>query len=74
MRQSKASKATKRSARDWLERDPSVGPSTAKEELQWLEQTKDLSTVHMGLKKKGGGGATKGGFGARMGGLCGKRK
>jgi hypothetical protein len=73
MQASKASKATQQNLRTWLERpSTSAGAALAsKDELLWLEQSKDLSSVNLVRKNRETSG---GGVSNFMGGICGKRK
>jgi hypothetical protein len=73
MQSSKASKATQQNLRTWLERpSTSAGAALAsKDELLWLEQSKDLSSVNLARKNRETSG---GGVSNFMGGICGKRK
>jgi hypothetical protein len=73
MQASKASKATQQSLRAWLERpSTSAGAALAsKDELLWLEQSKDLSSVNLVHKNRE---TSVGGVSSFMGGICGKRK
>lgn len=70
MQQNKASKATTNSLRDWLQKPStsSGGSTTPKDELEWVDKSKDLSSVSLKPSNSGGG------VGVFMGGLCGKRK
>ena len=73
MQASKASKATQQSLRTWLQR-PSTsagGTLASKNELLWLEQSKDLSSVNLASKNRS---SSVGGVSNFMGGICGKRK
>jgi hypothetical protein len=73
MQASKASKATQQNLRTWLERpSTSAGAGlTSNDDLNWLNESKDLSAVNlrqMSAKSSGGGVSNF------MGAICGKRK
>jgi hypothetical protein len=73
MQASKASTATQQNLRTWLERtSTSAGATlTSKDELNWLNESKDLSAVHL---RQMGGKSSGGGVSGFMGSICGKRK
>ena len=73
MQASKASKATQQSLRTWLERLSTSAGATlmSKDDLNWLNESKDLSAVSL---KKTNGKTRGGGVGNFMGSICGKRK
>jgi hypothetical protein len=73
MQASKASKATQQSLRTWLER-PSTSAGAAlksKDELNWLNESKDLSSVNL---RQTNDKRSAGGVSNFMGSICGKRK
>jgi hypothetical protein len=73
MQASKASKATQQNLRTWLERpSTSAGAAlTSKDELNWLNESKDLSAVTL---RQMSGKSSGGGVSNFMGSICGKRK
>jgi hypothetical protein len=73
MQASKASKATQQSLRAWLQRPSTSAGATmaSKDELLWLEQSKDLSSVNLAHKNRE---SSAGGVSNFMAGICGKRK
>ena len=85
MQAKKASNSTMRDLRQWLEKpSTSAGAqlSSSKQDLDWLDNSKDLSSVQLGKAVKpaaetngsvGGGGGT-GGFTSLFNQCTGKRK
>lgn len=86
MQANKADQGVMRDLQRWLE-DPNVsagaGMSQAKEDLAWLQSTKDLSSVNLnGASKKrssgaaedGGGGTGTSGFASLFSSCAGRRK
>lgn len=73
MQASKASKATQQNLRTWLERpSTSAGAGlTSNDELNWLNESKDLSAVNL---RQMSAKSSSGGVSNFMGGICGKRK
>jgi hypothetical protein len=89
MQANKADQDVMRDLRQWLE-NPNVsagaGMGQAKEDLAWLENSKDLSSVNLGGKSEkpatrrpstvggGGGRGSSGGFASWFNSCAGKRK